>query len=112
HAVGSGDRTERDLAAAARAGVIELVGDGIRFTHPLLASIHFSSASSRTRRAAHSRLAEAVVDQEERARHLALAADGPDEEVAAILADAAHRARSRGAIAAGADLAEQALRLT
>ena len=112
HAVGSADRTERDLEAAARAGVIELIGDGIRFAHPLLASIHFSSAPPRTRRAAHRRLAAVVVDPEERARHLALAADGPDEEVAAILADAAHRARSHGAIAAGADLAEQALRLT
>jgi DNA-binding CsgD family transcriptional regulator len=107
-----GDRAERDLEAAARAGVIELVGDGIRFTHPLLASIHFSSRTPRARRRAHLRLAGAVVDPEERARHLAFAAEGPDEEVAATLARAAERARARGAIASGAELAEQALHLT
>jgi tetratricopeptide (TPR) repeat protein len=92
--------------------VIELRGDRIRFTHPLLASIHFSAAPPRARRAAHRRLAAVVVDPEERARHLALAAEGPDAEVAATLADAAERATSRGAVAAAAELAEQALRLT
>jgi DNA-binding CsgD family transcriptional regulator len=111
-AVGSADRAERDLEAAAAAGVIELQGDRIRFMHPLLASIHFSAAPARARRAAHRRLAAVVVDREERARHLALSADGPEAEIAATLADAAEEARSRGAIAAGADLAEQAFRLT
>jgi DNA-binding CsgD family transcriptional regulator len=111
-AVGSGDRVQRDLEAAAQAGVIELQGDRIRFTHPLLASIHFSAAPPRARRATHRRLAAVVVDPEERARHLALAAEGPDAEVAATLADAAERATSRGAVAAAAELAEQALRLT
>jgi DNA-binding CsgD family transcriptional regulator len=80
--------------------------------HPLLASLHFSAVRRRAQQATHRRLAAVVVDREERARHLALAAEGPDAEVAAILADAARGARSRGAIAAGADLAEQALSLT
>ena len=111
-AVGSADRAERDLEAAATAGVIELQGDRIRFMHPLLASIHCSAAPARARRAAHRRLAAVVVDREERARHLALSATGPNAEIAAILADAAEEARSRGAIAAAADLAEQAFRLT
>ena len=111
-AVGSGDRVERDLEAAVRAGVIEVQGDRIRFTHPLLASIHFSAAPPRTRRAVHRRLAAAVGDPEERARHLALAAEGPDADIAGTLVDAAERARSRGAVAAGAELAEQAFRLT
>ena len=111
-AVGSGERTERDLEEAERAGVIELVGDGIRFTHPLLASIHFSARPPGARRAVHRRLASVVVDPEERARHLALATEGPDDEVAAMLEAAAEHARSRGAIAAAAELAEQALRVT
>ena len=111
-AVGVEDRAERDLETAARAGLIELLGDGIRFTHPLLASIHFSSSSPRARRAAHRRFARVVVDPEERARHLALAAEGPNEQVAATLAAAADGARSRGAIAAAAELADQALSLT
>jgi len=107
-----GDRAERDLEDAARAGLIEVTGDGIRFTHPLLASIHFSSQTPRARRRAHLRLAGAVVDPEERARHLALATADRDEKVAAILSRAAEHARARGAIASCAELAEQALHLT
>ena len=111
-ALGSRTRAERSLHAAQEAGVIELQGDRIRFTHPLLASIHFAAASARQRRDAHRKLAAAVTDQEERARHLALAAEGPDAAAASLLADAAEHARSRGALATAADLAEQALRLT
>src|SRR5207249_4561815 len=58
------------------------------------------------------RLAAVVVDQEERARHLALAAEGPDEHVAAELEDAARRARGRGAPDAAAQLSELARELT
>ena len=110
-AAGAPKRVRRDLEAAEGSGVIELQGDRIRFAHPLLASIHFEAAPPSARRAVHARLAAVVVDPEERARHLALATDGADEEVAAALAEAAEHARRRGAIAAGAELAEQALRL-
>ncbi len=51
-------------------------------------------------------------DPEERARHLALAATGPDEGVASALALAAERARSRGAPPAAAELYELAARMT
>ena len=64
------------------------------------------------KRALHARLAALVDEPEERARHLALAADAPDEDVAAALDDAARRARARGAPAAAAALLEQARRLT
>jgi DNA-binding CsgD family transcriptional regulator len=111
-AVGSIERVDRDLESAVEANVIELHGDRIRFTHPLLASIHFSAAPSRTRRTVHSRLAAVVNDPEDRARHLALAAEGPDRAVAAALADAAAHARARGALPAAAELSEQALGLT
>ena len=50
----------------------------IRFAHPLLASICYEQAPVWKRRAVHRALAEVVTDSEERARHLALAADGPD----------------------------------
>ncbi len=92
--------------------MIELRGDLICFTHPLLASSLFSDASPRARRAVHGRLAAVVADPEESARHLALAAEGPDAGTASRLAEAAARARSRGAVAAGAELAEQAFHLT
>ena len=52
--------------------------------------------------------ARVIVDTEERARHLALAADGPDAEVVAELEAAAVLARERGARDAAADLSELA----
>ena len=47
-----------------------------------------------------------------RARHLALASEGPDAAIAAVLDEAATVAASRGASASAAELAEAALRLT
>src|SRR4029079_12196589 len=58
------------------------------------------------------RLAAVVPTEEERARHLALAAAGPDRDTAAILEDAVRSALERAAPAAAAELAEQAHRLT
>jgi DNA-binding CsgD family transcriptional regulator len=89
-------------------GVVELEDDAIRFVHPLLASIHYSSAPARRRRDIHRRLAEVVRDPEERARHLGLAIEGTDESVAASLEAAASRARSRGALVAAAELMDDA----
>jgi DNA-binding CsgD family transcriptional regulator len=62
--------------------------------------------------ALHERLAGLVADPEERARHLALAAAGPDEAIARALDEAAGRARARGAWEAGAELLERARSLT
>ncbi|MGZ4412738.1 MAG: LuxR C-terminal-related transcriptional regulator, partial [Gaiellaceae bacterium] len=72
----------------------------------------YQEASTERRRAAHRALAAAVADDEERARHLALAADGPDAMVAAELDAAANHAAARGATAAGAELSELAAALT
>jgi DNA-binding CsgD family transcriptional regulator len=102
----------KGLDDALEARVLELDGERIRFNHPLLASALIARTPPRLRRALHARLATAVDDDEERARHLALAASGPDSEVASTLEVAARRARSRGAVAGAADLVEQALRLT
>jgi DNA-binding CsgD family transcriptional regulator len=100
------------LDDALDARVLELDGERIRFNHPLLASAVVARTPPRSRRALHARLATVVDDEEERVRHLALAASGPDSEVANTLEAAAGRARSRGAAAGAADLVEQALRLT
>ena len=86
-----------DLERIVEAGVVELEGDRIRFTHPLLASVPYSEASASERRRLHERLASIVAQPEERARHLALASSGPDAKVAASLDNAARQARRRGA---------------
>ena len=103
---------EDALEPAERAGVIVLERTRIRFSHPLLAAASLGAATRRERRAAHHRLAELVDDPEEHARQLALAADGPDEEVAAALDAATAAALARGALGVAAELAEQALVLT
>ena len=57
---------------------------------------------------AHRRLSQIAPNAEERARHLALSAEGPDEDAAAALGEAARAAAARGAPAAAAELAELA----
>jgi hypothetical protein len=99
------------LEPAFAAGVLVLDGERIRFDHPLLAAAAYSALTPPRRRALHRRLADLVDDSEGRARHLALGAEGPDPVLAAVLDDAALRARVRGAPEAAADLAEWALRL-
>ena len=64
------------------------------------------------RRELHTRAGIDVADPEEQARHLALAATGPDEVVASALEAAARRADARGAPPAAAELYERAVRLT
>ena len=100
------------LETAAREGVVELDALRLRFAHPLLASICYEQAPIWKRRAIHGALARAVSDVEERARHLALAAEGPDTIVASYLEAAADQAAARGATAAAAELSELAAELT
>jgi DNA-binding CsgD family transcriptional regulator len=111
-AAGQEEHTLADLKLAAGAEVITYQGERIRFTHPLLASTLYTEAPLGQRRRLHGRLAELVSDDEERARHLALAADRPDPRVAAALEEAAGGAHRRGAPDAAAALCEQACALT
>ena len=101
-----------DLDAAVRAGVIEVAGGRVRFTHPLMASVHRASVPARRRHELHLRLAGVARDPEERARHLALGTEAADEPVASELEQAAALAVRRGAPEAAADLLEHAIRLT
>jgi DNA-binding CsgD family transcriptional regulator len=100
------------LEAAQREGVLELDDSRLRFTHPLLASICYEQAPVWKRRAVHRTLADVVTDTEERARHLALAADGPDERIAFELDAAAEQAAARGAPGAAGELCELSAELT
>ncbi|MFC8349911.1 AAA family ATPase [Streptomyces sp. NPDC057280] len=103
-----------DAAPAKAAGLIEF-GEPVRFRHPLVRSAVYHGAEPEDRRAVHRALAEAtdpLLDPDRRAWHAAQAADGPDEEVAAGLEQAADRARQRGGIAAEAVLLERAVEVT
>jgi ATP/maltotriose-dependent transcriptional regulator MalT len=100
------------LEAAVAAGVIELEGERIRFSHPLLGSTLYSRAEPVRRRRLHRRLSRVVSDPEERARHFALAASGADEGVARALDTAARHASARGAPVAAAELAELGVEFT
>jgi DNA-binding CsgD family transcriptional regulator/tetratricopeptide (TPR) repeat protein len=100
------------LRYAVEAGVIEIRGDRVRFTHPLLASTVYRELPPARRRLLHGRLAAAAATQEERARHLGLAAARPESRVAAALERAGRSAYARGAPEDAAALAEAACRLT
>ena len=107
-----GARFDPGLAEALDARILELDGERVRFTHPLLGSAVVTRQTPARRRSLHGRLADVVPSAEERARHLALATAEPNRDVARLLEAAARTAHARGAPAAAADLAEQALRLT
>ena len=92
--------------------MIEPIDDRVRFTHPLLAAAVVSTIEPRRRRRLHARLAGLELDPEERAKHLALATDGPDAAVADMLEEASQHAVLRGAPASAAELAELAARRT
>ena len=99
------------LGPAVDAELVTLRSGRVRFTHPLLAAAAYAGAGPAERRDVHAALA-AHVRSEERVRHLALAADGPDAEVAAALDDAAGLASARGSPDEAAELLEEARRLT
>jgi DNA-binding CsgD family transcriptional regulator len=106
------DDPAEQLAAAERAGLVELADGRVRFRHPLFASAVYSAAGSEARRRCHRQLAAVAEDPEEAARHLALAATEPSEDVANALDGAAARATTRGAPDAAGELSELAARLT
>jgi len=105
----------RDAAAAADADQLLQIGSHVRFRHPLVRSAAYTAGSPEDRRAAHLTLAEATdaqTDPERRVWHLAAAATGPDEEVAAALEQAAVRTQARAGLAAAAAFLERSLALT
>jgi DNA-binding CsgD family transcriptional regulator len=100
------------LTPALEARVVELDGDRIRFTHPLLAAGAYELADPLRRRDVHARLADLLEDPEARAWQLAASAERPDESIAAALEDAAGVARARGAPRPAALLLDRAHELT
>jgi DNA-binding CsgD family transcriptional regulator len=105
-------RVRESISVAHAEEIVVLDDSRVRFAHPLLASICYDRAPVWKRRATHGALAAVVTDIEERARHLALAAEGPDATVASELDAAAEQAVARGATAGAAELLELAAQLT
>ncbi len=102
------------LEAAERAGLVHVAGGHVSPSHPLVGSAVYSSLDPGERRRLHAAVAAALpagrVD--ERARHLAAAAAGPDEALASPLEEVAAAASRRGAPAAAAAGLERAARIT
>ena len=108
----AGRRARAGTAETLTARILELDGERLRFTHPLLGAAVSGGQTPSRLRSLHARLAQLVPTAEEQARHLALATTEPTPEIAATLEEAARAASSRGAPTTAAALAEQALRLT
>ncbi len=102
-----------DLEVAEELGVVTLDRDRITFRHPLMRSAAYHDAPRADRRAAHRALADTLPDRSAlRAWHLARAAVGPDEGVAAALDEAAEVTAQRGAPTTAARSWELASRLS
>jgi DNA-binding CsgD family transcriptional regulator len=101
-----------DLDAARSAAIVDLEGEHVRFTHPLLASAVYAQAEPARRRELHRLLADVVADPQARAHHLALGTEAPDRQVALTLEDAATEVARAGAPETAARLLEHACRLT
>jgi DNA-binding CsgD family transcriptional regulator len=104
-----------DLAPAERAGLVK-VDEGRRrvcFGHPLIRSAVVELSTVAERRAVHTALAGALADAPDRkAWHLAEASLAPDEDVAVLLEEAAHRVLRRGDAVGAVGLLTKAAELT
>jgi DNA-binding CsgD family transcriptional regulator len=87
------------LGPAISAQLVRVDDARIEFRHPLVRSGIYQQADVTERKAAHAALAQSLAGESDRSIwHRAAAAVGADEEVAALLEEAAGRAHRRGAV--------------
>ncbi|HEY1367882.1 MAG TPA: AAA family ATPase [Gaiellaceae bacterium] len=84
------------LEGGVAAGILQVDGERLAFTHPLLASAADGSLLPDDRRRIHARLAEASLDAVERGHHVARSVEGRDEDAADVLDRAADAAAALG----------------
>ncbi|MER6007904.1 AAA family ATPase [Nonomuraea angiospora] len=114
HGLGAAGAAETGRAALHEleaAGLVRVEGASVRFRHPLIRSAVHEAAAPASRRAAHEALA-GLSEGDRRAWHLAAAALGQDESVAAALTETAARARDRGGYGDAATALARAAELT
>lgn len=111
------DLTADAVAAAESAGLVsveETIGGArLRFRHPLLRAAAYRTATFNEQIAAHTALARSIdPEADQHAWHLAAAATGPDDDVAAALERTGRGALRRGAPASASAAFEKAAQLT
>ena len=97
-------RPNAHLRQAARAGLVALDGETVRFTPTHLARIAAESVPAAERGRLHELLADTAPTASERLRHEALAGSGPDRDLAGRLAAGADEALRRGGRELAAEL--------
>ncbi|GAA2216420.1 LuxR family transcriptional regulator [Nonomuraea monospora] len=119
HAVLAGENLDLTRLAPAEDVRLVSVGSGVvEFRHPLISSALVQRTAPSERRSAHRAIAAALgadtslQAREQRVWHLAAAAYGPDEDVAAALEECAVRAISVSGYASAATAYERAARLS
>lgn len=100
------------LEPAEGSEMVMLAAGRIEFRHPLVRSAAYHARDPADRRDAHRALAAAVGNVDQGAWHLAAAAAGPDEEVAAMLEASGTRALGRSAYGAAARALEASATLS
>ena len=111
--VGNGRTTVDDIAPAETAGLVSIIGQALRFRHPLVRAAIYHAAPTSVRQTAHRALAQThAADPDRSVWHQAAALTGPEEQVAADLEAAAERALRRGAPAAAAAALDRAAQLS
>jgi DNA-binding CsgD family transcriptional regulator len=101
------------LQPAAEAAIVDLDLHSVHFRHPLIRSAVRQSASVLRRRQVHEALAEVLrAEPDRRVWHRAALISGTHEQIADELAEAAGRARRRGALAVAVTALQRAAELS